>query len=842
VKRLIIKQLFTLAALCTLGFAQAAGILYTNDQRGNPQPLRWNTTQPVPVYTDLGVFAYDFDGVTPFISNQRANRIVQFALAQWSSVPSSTLRAQRVGNFAQVPSIGGNVTAANALQVIGKNNGGGLHVIYDTDGSILESIFGVPRDAVLGVASPEIAVDADGDGQLDTIVEGFAILNGYAVWADDPQGERFAGVVTHEFGHAFNLSHSQVNGQMAYFSYPGADLYPGVPGCVGPKHRYDSAAWGGDPMPASLVETMFPFINVGAEIGREMSTVDRPDDIAAISNLYPTAAYRGATGSIGGVLRLRDGRTPYSGINLVARNVADPLGDAVSAMSGDRTQGKIGPDGRFTIRGLKPGHAYVLYTEEIVAGGYPTRPRALVSEAEYWNTAESANPATDRACDATAVTAVGGVTAKADLTFNGYAQGVQYYPLVDATLVDLSKNGGRASGVAFATQFTWDAARGIEVMPPEVLATNGAMSRNGGAILVNADLDRNGISAPALWQGGKLTSLGSLNGDSCGGSGISGPSAAYGFALDDDGRTAVGYANVDANGDGNCEYTLLPEIVPMIWTDKAGMRKLDDAGHDYAVEGWLRAQAISGDGSVVLGETNTNKAMAWVNGGKRIDLHQLHGAVSAYAVNRSGTRAAMDSVKYVDRTWPDGTPYVDVLSNGPIFWNGKAGPDAVTRPAPMRWCVDLPIPPYYDWFTGELVDPCATQDQATIQAQWGLVPMQLNDISDDGRVIVGRAGSFWLNNVTGVLWVEGVGWIRFSDFFRRQGVAEAYRLGLENPLSINGAGNELIGGLLGASATWYVDMKQVFVCQNGQSVQTGFPNGFIEKVRAGAKIGRCEHL
>jgi hypothetical protein len=54
-------------------------------------------------------------------------------------------------------------------------------------------------------------------------------------------------------------------------------------------------------------------------------------------------------------------------------------------------------------------------------------------------------------------------------------------------------------------------------------------------------------------------------------------------------------------------------------------------------------------------------------------------------------------------------------------------------------------------------------------------------------------------------------------------VAEAYRFGMQNS-SINGAGTEMVGGLLGVMTTWYVDMKQVFVCQNGNSVQTGFPN------------------
>ena len=70
------------------------------------------------------------------------------------------------------------------------------------------------------------------------ITEATALLNGWAVGADDPTGARVAGVFTHEFGHAINLSHSQVNGPLVYSSYPfdGYRRYPGVPGCVDPVY------------------------------------------------------------------------------------------------------------------------------------------------------------------------------------------------------------------------------------------------------------------------------------------------------------------------------------------------------------------------------------------------------------------------------------------------------------------------------------------------------------------------------------------------------------------------------------------------------------------------------
>ena len=148
------------------------------------------------------------------------------------------------------------------------------------------------------------------------------------------------------------------------------------------------------------------------------------------------------------MLRLKDGRTPYSGINVIARNVANPLHDAVSAMTGDQTQGLIGPDGRFTINNLTPGQDYVVYIEEIVAGGYPTEPTMLISQGEYWDVAESSNPATDRPCNATKIRAEAGVTKTANITFNGYAQGVQFTPVVSAYLTDLAKNGRSAAGVS----------------------------------------------------------------------------------------------------------------------------------------------------------------------------------------------------------------------------------------------------------------------------------------------------------------------------------------------------------------------------------------------------------
>ena len=99
----------------------------------------------------------------------------------------------------------------------------------------------------------------------------------------------------------------------------------------------------------------------------------------------------------------------------------------------------LGPDGRFASATSRRARTTSLYIEEIVAGGYPTNPQTLVSEGEYWNIAESSDPATDRPCNATPITAQAGVTPSADMTFNGYAEGVQYMPVVNGYLIDLAR-------------------------------------------------------------------------------------------------------------------------------------------------------------------------------------------------------------------------------------------------------------------------------------------------------------------------------------------------------------------------------------------------------------------
>lgn len=854
------KRQIMIAAMLAASAAQASGPLLTTDNPKNPVPLRWDTSKPVPVYTDIGPYVLKNDG-SVFIDNAAADKITSFALSQWSAVQTSTWRAvtdpSRFKKFSEVASIGVDVhDAATAELVYGKFNEGGMYVIYDQEGQALEEYFGVPKDQVLGIAFAEIAEDRDGDGYPETITKATAIMNGYAVVHETPgpdetwlppadiDGKRIAGVFTHEFGHAINLSHSQVNGHMAYFSSPyEMEIAPGVPGCgVAPVFSWNNWMDGVNKMDPKYIETMFPFINpdtvnaAGKNPGVEQSTIDRPDDIAGISDLYPSANYLKSRGSIAGTLFLKDGRTQFGGINIIARNMADPLGDAISAQSGDKTQGKVGPDGRFRINNLQPGAKYVLYMEEIVAGGFPTEPTMLVSEAEYWNAGESSVPASDLACTQSAITAEAGVVKTANFYFNGYKDGVQYTPVVYGYLGSMSKDGERAAGRLEHTPFIWDAKKGFLLPPDGVTGVNGSITRDGTQIIVQADLDGrlNGrdwdgtpvpINSAAIWdsKSGRITDLGSLNGDTCGGSSELGYSSSYGWAVNGKGDVAVGTAYVDRNGDGKCEGGFFEEVfvggevVPYIWSRDKGGRMLSMEGIDVANEPWHRAHAVSADGRVVLGNSNFMKAYAWVDEGKPIDLYQLVGAWDGYAMTPDATRVALSTER-----------------DGIVMWNARAGtsPKAFTKLPTLKWCDDMPL-------LG--MEYTCENDKAFIQEAFGPVPMQVSDISDDGRMMIGQAG-IWFSGFHGMLWLEDIGWIKLRDFFRTQGVAEAYRYGLDNAASVNGKGNEMVGGIPGYPLTWYVDMKKAFVCKNGRSTEVSFPVGFIDSVKRGALMGRCEHL
>src|SRR5215204_4269536 len=518
-------------------------------------PYRWDVSSPVRIYTDNGPFEIVPPQYTP-IPNEKADEIVAFAAKQWTDVPTSSFQAQVVGDFASIglPDVN---SAATAAQVIGVENGGGLYFIYDADAKIMQEFFGAPPN-VLGIASPEWADETTG-----TITEGWVVINAQARWAGDDNLQNYAGVFTHEMGHSINLAHSQTNGAIAFYNDT-----KGPRSCA--TLPYSTALTIND------IETMYPFINPrpGTGSGLAQSTVDRPEDKAAISNLYPAPGYPDTHGSIAGRVLQTNGRDGITGVNVIARNLDNPYGDAVSAMSGDYVRAEAGDDGSFTLTGLTPGARYALYTDMIVAGGFPTQQPLYVPEGEeFYNGAnESGDGITDDRCQVEPITAVAGSTTTADIILNSVKGAPKFTPMYPGAYARVvSSDGGVVGGgVDPGGTFRWTEAGGYQILN-QTFGTDSHMSRDGLTFVSNT-LAPNGKNIASVltlgsnWQQLPLpvAEAPAITMDTC-------TNLSSGSRISADGKAVGGLAYVDTNGPlpgQTCKSR------PFVWTAEGGSRLL----------------------------------------------------------------------------------------------------------------------------------------------------------------------------------------------------------------------------------------------------------------------------
>jgi hypothetical protein len=393
------------APLLLVAPAQAAGPL-ANCEDG--VPFLWpNGGQNIVWNADLGGLGD--------LTKAEADNFVATSFAEWQNVTSSTI------SFVQGANLAVDVDATNFLPFLEPTAPDGLSaIVYDDTGEIFELVFG-EDSGVLGFAGPEF-----GDPATCVITEGVSFLNGPEF--TDPQAA--LSIMVHEFGHFSNLGHAQTNGGILL----GIAVEVPEPSGPAPNNTF-GAPTVADFLNNGYLETMYPFF-FGSGFGEEHLGFD---DITSISRLYPAANYFATTASLSGSILAPNGTTRLSGVNVIARNLADPFVGAVSAISGDFTD-ETDPAtsavvGTYRFTGLTPGAQYAVFVDGILEGGFSTPPRSLPGPEEFHSGAAESN--SDATGTFVAVSAAAGATRTGvNVIFNALPAG-QPLPVGDDGFVEL---------------------------------------------------------------------------------------------------------------------------------------------------------------------------------------------------------------------------------------------------------------------------------------------------------------------------------------------------------------------------------------------------------------------
>lgn len=349
------------------------------------EPFIWRS-MPIVWNPDLGNLG---DPTGPGYDNAGAVAATAAAFDLWAGSSPETAFANL--SFRAGPPLPVDVNETNFGPFVSGVSDGLNPIIYDANGAIFAAL-GLP--GILGVAGFDRGTFRPNVPGTATIVEGYAIFNGAFLDGVPPDSTKvkFASTFTHELGHFIGLGHSQVNGR-AFLERE--DIGFGVP-------------------PVDSVETMFPIVLGDAD--PEM------DDRVMASALYPGITPAVLPGMITGTIFSTDGTTKLSGVNVIARNIADPFFNAVSRISGDDGGGDpvSACHGKFTMKGLDG--SYRVEVDEITSGSFSTPPFSpLPGPEEFFNgTDEATTNPPDNPTAFTPVRATLGMSpSRVDIAFNG---------------------------------------------------------------------------------------------------------------------------------------------------------------------------------------------------------------------------------------------------------------------------------------------------------------------------------------------------------------------------------------------------------------------------------------
>jgi hypothetical protein len=304
-----------------------AGTTYFNSSVMG-QPLYW-TGGKINYYVDQGE-------LSTTISNQQAVAMVGAAAALWSAVPTAAVTLTDMGSLAEdvngsntIP--GSNNTFAAPADVMPSATGFPVGVVFDADGSVLDTLFGTDTSDPSSCESNAVTVWTDNVNTDATIAHAIMILNGRCTdTAARMSMMNFA--LDRAWGEILGLGYSQI--------------YPNAAASI---NTAEMEAW----------PVMQPFMGACGSVGGVCIPEEgqlSQDDIAELNRIYPItssnlASFPGKqltaakTISIQGTISFRSGYG-MQGVNVLATPL-DPSGNplynyTVSAVSGAYFSGNHG--------------------------------------------------------------------------------------------------------------------------------------------------------------------------------------------------------------------------------------------------------------------------------------------------------------------------------------------------------------------------------------------------------------------------------------------------------------------------------------------------------------------
>jgi hypothetical protein len=307
------------AALALTGTAARAGGPVAVSQNG--RPCIWDTAGSISYVVDPGPLGQ--------IENARAVAWVEEAFRNWAGVEGAgfTVAGSRYSR---------DITGKNVLEVLSTLPPGQSPIIFDADGSVIETFLGEGASETSG----EIAGPWRINLRAARIVQGIVVFTG--IRSHVPTADWYRTGLQHAVGHFLGLSHTQVNAQV----------------------KFD-----GDATNDHLAPCM------STNQGPNMRPVLHAEDRAWIAALYRNGSSP-TTATIRGRVLFSDGRTGLQGIQVVARRDGDEAVTVVSGVSGYRYKSLVDPtfgsrdvalQGLYELPGLPPGN-YRLSIEPLSPG------------------------------------------------------------------------------------------------------------------------------------------------------------------------------------------------------------------------------------------------------------------------------------------------------------------------------------------------------------------------------------------------------------------------------------------------------------------------------------------